>query len=284
MPLPAALLASLLLAGAPAAPATVQCGGLTARAFPDARQAFLAAVEGDPAVIGVGEYHEVEGRAPKVKSAIKRFTEVILPALKGRAGHLVAETWMKSGRCGEAEKQAVKQIEQETQRPAQTEDEVGAMLERGYDLGIEPHILKVECEDYADVLGADGEIDNVRLLRLVTRLLEEKALELWKRAPEGKMAVVLYGGALHNELQPPEELAEFSFAPALQKALAGRYRQVTLVVPEYVEGDPDNRKEPWWECLEKAPAGKVLLVSRGEASRYLLFPRTARAKAKAPRP
>lgn len=262
---------------AAAAPPALDCGPLSARAYPDARSAFEAAIAGSPSVIGIGEYHEVEGRGPRVPSALHRFTRLLLPSLRGKAAHLVAETWIKAGRCGEVEKQAVAQIEKESKRPAATEDEVTAMLRRAADLGIEPHILKVECDDYADVLDASGDIDNVKLLALVARLLQEKALDLAGRERASGRSVVLYGGALHNELQPSEDLAPFSFGPALSRALSGRYRQVTLLVPEIVEADPTARQESFFECMQRhASADRAPLIGRGEASRYLVFPRASK--------
>jgi hypothetical protein len=265
----------LLVAAAPA-PA-LDCAGLSARAYPDARSAFQAATAGSPLVIGIGEYHPVEGRGPRVDSALRRFTRLLLPSLERRAGHLVAETWIKAGRCGEVEKRAVARIEEESRRPAKTEDEVTSMLRRAADLGIEPHILKVDCDDYADVLDASGEIDDVKLLTLVARLLQEKALDLVERERGTGRAVVLYGGALHNELQPSEDLAPFSFGPALSRALEGRYRQVTLLVPEIVEADPTAREEAFFDCMERhASRDRVLLMERGEAARYLVFARAAK--------
>ncbi len=273
--LPCALALSLALSAAP----PLDCGELKARHFADARQAFEAAIDGQPAAIGIGEYHEVSGKAPKVKSAIKRFAQSMLPALKGKASHLIAETWIVDGSCGRREKQAVQQIEKQTQRPAQTEDEVATMLGTASDLGIEPHILKVECEDYQDLLDAQGEVDAEKLLLLVTRLLGEKAEALAEREKSGR-AIVLYGGALHNELMPTSELAAFSYAPSLNKLLAGKYRQLTLVVPEYVEGDNEAAQEPWWSCFQKyATANRVLLIQRGADASWLVFPKTARSKA-----
>ena len=153
------------------------------------------------------------------------------------------------------------------------------MLKRGSDLGLEPHILEVECDDYAELLDRDGEIDNERLLALVTRLLLEKALALAAREQPRGRAVVLYGGALHNELEPQADLARFSFAPRLQAALGGRYLQVTLLVPEIVEADATARDEPWFDCLALAGADRALLLERSPSARFLVFPRTARAAA-----
>ena len=65
----------------------------------------MKVLELQPSILAVGEVHQVEG-GPKVKSAVKRFATELLPALKGRAGALVLETWMTTGKCGELEKKA----------------------------------------------------------------------------------------------------------------------------------------------------------------------------------
>ena len=84
---------------------------------------FQRVLERKPAILAVGEYHEVTG-APKVPSAIARFTKDLLPALKGKVTSLVVETWMLNGKCGAAEKQATAAVAKTTQRPDSTEDEV----------------------------------------------------------------------------------------------------------------------------------------------------------------
>ena len=79
--------------------------------FPDARSAFAAVLERKPEILAVGEYHEIEG-APKVRSAVQRFTTEMLPLLKGRAKALVLETWITNGKCGEVEKKAVESADE----------------------------------------------------------------------------------------------------------------------------------------------------------------------------
>lgn len=282
---------ALAVLAAARAPAPLECGELTCRHFDSPKQAFSVVLERKPLVLGLGEYHEVEG-APKVKSAIKRFTEALLPLLKDRATDLIAETWITNGTCGQVEKEATQQIEKESERPATTEDEVVTMLKRANALGVAPHILTVECEDYEDLLDDKKEIDNVKLLEMVTRLLREKAEKLASVnrsltkidvAGKGPKAVVIYGGALHNDLSPSEELATFSFAPDLQKATDGRYVQLGLYVPEYIERDEETRKAVWYPFFEKyASSTKTLLITLGPDAHLLIFPRTAKPAAKAP--
>ncbi|MGC4123092.1 MAG: hypothetical protein QM765_52695 [Myxococcales bacterium] len=258
----------------------LDCGELTCRHFDTPAKAFAYAISSKPLVLGLGEYHEIEG-GPKVKSALKRFTESMLPLLKGKASDLIAETWITNGNCGKAEVEAKQQIEKETERPATTEDEVVTMLKKGSSLGIAPHILAVECEDYEDLLDDKGEIDNVRLLEMVTRLLREKAEKLARdQGPEGQ-AVVIYGGALHNDLSPSEELASFSFGPELKRSTGGRYVQLGLYVPEFIERDEETKQAAWHPLfLKHVSTTKTLLISLAPDAHLLIFPRSTKAAAK----
>ncbi len=43
------------------------------------------------------------------------------------------------------------------------------MLRRAADLGIDPHILKVDCDDCADLLDLKGDVDDVKLLDPASR-------------------------------------------------------------------------------------------------------------------
>ncbi|MBL8953661.1 MAG: hypothetical protein JNK82_22995 [Myxococcaceae bacterium] len=241
--------------------------------FVDAKAAFARVLEVKPAVLAVGEYHEIEG-APKVKSAVKRFTLELLPSLKGRAGSLVLETWMTTGKCGEVEKQATKAVQETTKRPATTEDELTTLLGKAYDLGLANHILLMSCDEYKSMLGDDGELDGEKSLTLVRHKLEDKALEVKEK---GEWPLVIYGGALHNDLSPAEGFEAVTFGPSLMRETKGSYVELDLLVPEYVEGDDDLKKEPWFaEALKLSAKGKTVLVTTGPSSRVLMFSRTRR--------
>ncbi|MGI5862933.1 MAG: hypothetical protein ACOX6T_12850 [Myxococcales bacterium] len=150
-----------------ASAAKVDCGPFECWLFDSPREAFRKVLENNPAILGVGEYHEIEGER-RVKSSLAHFTASMLPELKGKAGDLVVETWLVSGTCGEVEKKATAEIEATTKRPQSTANELETMLLRAADLGIQPHILVVTCEEYEDLLTDEGELDAERLLQMVT--------------------------------------------------------------------------------------------------------------------
>lgn len=259
---------TLLLLGVLAAASDA---GITA--YPDAKRAFAKVLEANPAVLAVGEYHEVDG-ATKVKSALKRFTTELLPSLKGRPGALIVETWMTTGKCGEVEKQAVAAVAKTTHRPKTTENELETLLQKSFALGLTNHILLLSCDEYKSMLGDDGELDGEKSLTLVKNKLEDKALEAREK---GEGRVIIYGGALHNDLRPAEGFEGVTFGPALRSATDGGYVELDLLVPEYVEKDEDLVKEPWFEeAMKLSSQGKAVMVSPGEGTRVLIFPRTRR--------
>lgn len=250
--------------------------------FRTARAAFEAVVERSPQVLGIGEYHEVEG-APKVASAIKRFTRDLLPALRGKATSLVVETWMVDSRCGAPAQQAVAEVKKVTRRPDSTEDEVTTLLGAAHDLSIAPHILQLACPEYQSLLDSKGELDPEKTLALVTSKMHSKADDLLDDAedadggPQG--ALVLYGGALHNDLYPAEDMKEYSFGPPLAERTHGHYIELDLCVPEYVADDADLKAQPWFEgAMKLAAKGRAVLVRSRPDSYVLLFPRASKAK------
>jgi hypothetical protein len=274
------VIAAAVMCLALAAPASPD-GGVIA-VFPDPRAAFARVLERNPAILAIGEYHEIEG-GPKVPSAVKRFTTQLLPLLKGKASALVLETWVTTGKCGQVEKQATAAVAKTTRRPETTEDELTTLLDRSFKLGLANHILLLSCDEYRSMLGDDGELDGEKSLTLVRHKVEEKALESREKGEGGVQgrAIVLYGGALHNDLMPAPGFEGVTFGPSLREATDGGYVELDLLVPEYVEDDDDLKKEEWFApAMKLAAAGKTVLVSPGPDSRVLIFPRTRKAAAK----
>lgn len=227
-----------------------------------------------PRVIAFGEYHQIEG-GPKVPSAISRFTKKILDQVKSGASDLVVETWITEGDCGETEKKVVKQVETTTQRPETTEDEVVTLIKRAKADGLQPHILELTCAEYRSLQGQDG-LDYEKLLAMVTdKLRRAIILALAMQAGGPPRTVLVYGGALHNDVHPRKELAAYSFAKPIEKAVRGRYAEVDLYVPEYIEHDKDITAEPWYpRYLAAARPGRPTLVERSPGSYIIVFPRT----------
>jgi hypothetical protein len=275
------LLLAAVLALSPAAlakdrPRSVPCAGATCTSFASAAEAFARVVAKQPRILGIGEYHQLEGST--APSALHRFTQELLPRLRGRAAELVVETWITDGKCGEVEKQVVGDVKVETRRPAATENEVLTLGIRAKKLGIPPTAVNLTCAQYATVLAKDGSLDDEQLLLLVAKLLGEKALRISAEhhALGDDRTVVIYGGALHNDLAPDPALAGYSYAPGLVKALGARYLELDLYVPEYVAADEEVTAEPWFPATSrKARGARTLLVERGPASFAIVFPETA---------
>jgi len=121
-------------------------------------------------------------------------------------------------------------------------------------------------------VGPSGRLDFDRLLRLTRDQLETQIRTALQRS--GSRLVVSYGGALHNDLQPSADLAPYAFGEAVAHAVDGKYLEIDLYVPEYIEKDPAIRREPWYERYRRAYRPKLIIViQRGPGSYALVFPR-----------
>jgi hypothetical protein len=253
---------------------------------PSAARALQIVLERSrPTVIGFGELHHKTDSAP-VQTAIGRFTREMLDPLAGRATDLVVETWVARGDCGAHEKRAVRKVEQVTKRPETTENELVGLLKRAKGVGIQPHILSVSCDAYKK-LTASGALDLEELLGLITRKLGSKTVAVLSHRRKSSAAdagrtrrpplVLVYGGALHNDLFPADDLAAFSYAPRVGEASGGKYVEVDLYVPELVDRDKNLKGEPWYPIFRRqATKDRVLLIERGAGSYIVVFRRGVR--------
>jgi hypothetical protein len=268
-------------------------GGVPRHAvFPGAGPAVAHVLQDRPRVLGVGEYHQRIG-GPTVPSAIKRFTEQMLPVLAPEASDLVVETWVTDGSCGAAEKKVVANVKQTTERPKATENEIVTLALKARAAKVQPHALKVGCADYQQLLGGK-KVDYVKLLEFIGRQLRDTATGAMAErerpapardggaaaVPDRRRLVVLYGGALHNDLYPTAGLESWSYAADLAKH--GRYVEVDLYVPEYVTGDERLAKEAWYPLLKRAGPDRVIVVERDTGSYIFILSTTPAPPASAP--
>ena len=284
-------LAASLMAALCLPPATAHAGkprGTPAPApqlFDSPAEALQAVIlRRSPRVIALGEFHEVQG-APRVRSSLVHFRDELLPMLAPVASDLVLETWVTQGDCGHEEKQVVAQVAETTQRPETTETDLVKLIKRARALAVAPHILEMSCAGYRALLDDKGEVDYAKLLAAIARLLEKTVDAVRKeRGPRETRAVLVYGGAVHNDLAPPRELRPFSYAPSLQKKTRGGLVAVNLFVPEFIERSEYMKAEPWYPQLAQVPPGKTALIRRGPASFIIVFARGVAAEAAAPAP
>ena len=243
-------------------------------------QAAIAALMPDPGgVIAFGELHQTRATA-KVRSAISRFTEQILPVVAPYASHLIVETWITRGACGEAEARVTEEVARTTERPVETESEIMKLLRRAKELGVAPHVLDIGCDEYKVLAGegqsgSSGQVDYDKLLTITNQHLERAIGQglLLPRAP-GRPLVVVYGGALHNDLFPDPTLARYTFGRHVHAATRGAYREVDLYVPEMVDTTPALKAEPWYGAWQRAGAGSSdVVIQRNPRSAIVVFRR-----------
>jgi hypothetical protein len=228
-------------------------------------------------VVAFGEVHQ-DTSTVGVRSSLAHFADEIFPALAPRVSHLVVETWVTTGACGAAEQHVTRDVARVTERPASTENEIVRLLVLAKQSGVKPHVLSVSCQEYAGLAGGQmgaGAVDYSALLALTRRHLQSAILEALTlpRAP-GRPLVLVYGGALHNDLYPDRALAAYAFGPALHALMRGDYREVDLYVPELVERIASMKKERWFAVWRaKGKKDGVTLIPRSDRSAILVFPR-----------
>ena len=106
-------------------------------------------------VVAFGELHQTT-HADRRRSTFARFTDEILPAVAPRTAHLIVETWVSRGDCGDTEKHVTADVARTTARPAETENEIVRLLRRAKELGIAPHVLDVGCDEYHSLVARAG--------------------------------------------------------------------------------------------------------------------------------
>ncbi len=229
-----------------------------------------------PTVIGFGEFHQLEGTSNTL-SALERFRTELLPPLAAATSDLVVETWIPKN-CGEMEEKAIAQVEEVSERPQETENETIRLIRAAEKAGVQPHILDVKCEEYESLFDENGEMDFLRMLELVGRLLKETGQNiLSKRAAEplpSRPRVLLYGGAIHNDLHFDPMWTNATFGPAMKAGSGGKYVAVDVYVPEFIENNSLVKEEPWYPVYRELVSDReVLLLETASDSFIIVFKR-----------
>jgi hypothetical protein len=283
-PLPAAPPANASPSASPAPPAAPlaqgrPCGELGCVAFDEPEQAFAMVLAEKPRVLGVGEAH-AQKSAPGVRSATRRFGEQLLPELKGRSSDIVIELLLASGSCGKQREEAVAERQKPVTEPqaATNQNQFVTLGKVAKSFSIEPHALEPTCEEYQAVLDA-GSGDIARLLTLVADTTTREVEKVLSRAgADPNQIVVVYGGAIHNDVSPSAERADWSFGPRFEQRTGGRYVELDLIVPEFIKDTDTWRALPWYSHYDVARDGASAVLFRPLPHSFvLIFPRTPAA-------
>jgi hypothetical protein len=243
------------------------------REFADTKSAIaqILAENPQPRVYAIGEYHQTRN-AIAATSPLTRFTQEIISMLEPFAAHLVVEAWLDASCWSPAN--ANKAVLAGTQRPTGTSMEVMRLVRRGQQMHMQTHTLPMTCIEHDAVMGTSGHINFLLLLELITDKLTEttRALLTQPAAKASDNSVIVYGGALHNDLYPRWPLEELSYARTLSAELGGKVLEIDLVVPEVVANMQMIRSEPWFPLLGRASPARVLVWKRGPASYVVILP------------
>jgi hypothetical protein len=251
------------------------CGDLGCTQFETPADALRAILPSDLRVLALGEAHAPKGAT--VPSAAHRFADELVPVLAGRASDLLVELMMPPTGCAQAVAEARHDQAPATSAQAPTNpNEYVAMGERARALGIVPDMLRPSCADM-DAVSDAGDDAIEASLSMIARLAVAQATRLLardERSPSDRAkAVVLYGGMLHNDLEPTPDHRAWTYAPALDAVTGGRLVAIDLVVPEFISDDDAWRALPWVARYDRARLGAKTTVFRvGERSFVLVFP------------
>jgi hypothetical protein len=259
-----------------AAPCDVAAASaVTCYRFASAADALGWVLAFEPTILAVGEAHAQKG-TEQIASSTRRFTEDLLPLLAPRASDVVVELWAPDPKC-QAEVKKVEKAQKPvtTAQAATNPNEYVVLGTRAKEQGIVPWLLRPTCEDFALLADAgDGAVE--AMLGLVKRLTAAKVTQLHEknRADRENKIVVAYGGAMHNDIEPSEAMADFSFAAELSRLPSARYVELDLIVPEYVKSTAAWEKLPWYAAYraDTLPEGRATLYRTGDRSFTILFP------------
>jgi len=227
--------------------------------------AMILAENPEPRVYAIGEYHQTRNAIAST-SPLARFSRDIIGMLEPHAQHLVVEAWLDAN-CWSSQ-QLSHDVAAATGRPAATAMEMMRLVTNARRRGLQTHGLPMTCIEHDAMIDASGRVDFLLLLEIVTDKLAETTRALLAH----ERAVIVYGGALHNDLYPRWPLDELSYAKPLAHELGGRVLEIDLVVPEVVAPMQMIRSEPWFPLLAQARPDRVIVWRRGPASYVVILP------------
>ncbi|MEO8704054.1 MAG: hypothetical protein ABI867_28645 [Kofleriaceae bacterium] len=228
------------------------------REYPDTATAVRAilADTGTAHVYAVGEYHPTQP-IPVRTSPLERFTHDVMPELTN-ANHLVVEAWFDASCAADPVQQ---QIQAATNRAATEASELVGLVDTMPTRG-----LPMTCIEHSAMLDPRGRVDFLRLLSLITEKLRETTLALVHQGRD----VVVYGGALHNDLYPRWPLEDLAYADAVAHETS--LLELDLAVPEVVAPLKALWVEDWFPLLGLASPDRVIVWERGPNSYVLILP------------
>jgi hypothetical protein len=236
--------------------------------------ALTAVIPADARVLGFGELHQRTDRA-QIKSTLSRFTEDALPTLAPKLSDLILETWIIDKGCGSAATEASAKVQTTMHRPEATQTDIGDLANAARKAQIQPHAMRVTCDDYARIAPPGKPIDTPAMLDLETRELGRIAAEAVlhrDKEPTHRPWVAVYGGALHNDRFPTAGVESWSYAAKVDDVTQQHFVEIDLMAPELAAPDEAIQNQPWFPLVLHADA-KFHVFKRGDRSFVIVLPK-----------
>ena len=250
----------------------MSCGPFECRVVDAGADALTFVLQEQPLALGIGEAHALAG-FEQVVPAVRRFTEALLPELRGRATHLVVELLAPDPRCESTTREVRRAQKPVTeQQSAHNRNDYVALGQRARELGIEPFVLSPTCDEYraiADAGDAAIDVSLATIAKVTSRMLRGGLAK--NHAADRPGLVVGYGGALHNDIQPAPEKAGWSYGPELAAFSGGRYVELDLIVREFIKDTDVWKALPWYAHFDPSRDPSRWVVMRTAPHRYVLF-------------
>lgn len=254
------------------------CGALACRSFAEQEAAFRAVLRERPLVLAVGEAHALK-QALGVPTTPRRFAERFLPIVAEMgATDLVVELLVPDPSCRQKSREVEREQAAVTEPQAETNQndyvELGRAAARS---GLGVHALETACADYDRILASAGDSVLVMLELIRNRTIDVVERLLALRRGQGRTPfIVVYGGAMHNDIVPKPGREDFSFGEELSRRTLGRYAALDLIVPEYIKQNEVWKALPWFEHYDAGRFGhRAILFSPEPASFVLVLPRSS---------
>ena len=251
--------------------------------FNNAAEAFAAVLASKPAIIAVGEAHAQKG-TEHIDSSAHRFTNSLLPMISAESSDLIIELIVADRACKKATQQVAEATEPvtKTQRNS-NKSEYLVLAETAEKLGVRPHVLRPNCDQFKTVANA-GDDKVLQMLTLIADLSVDIVSRIRRRNAAAKAkrgVVILYGGAMHNDLSPQDGREPFSFGPRLTQLVDGRYIEIDMIVPEFIRDSDTWRALEWYPHFKRdANPDKATLFNPRPGSYVLIFPESPAADAR----
>lgn len=227
---------------------------------------------GPPTILAVGETHALAG-TEGLQSTTARFREQLLPRLAAYRA-LVVEALIPPSGCKQREEQVRQETKQVTENQAQAnQDEFLELANRAKAQGMTPYPLRLSCEDLATITTSEqGPIETS--MQLIAHKTAERAAAL---IAAGGKPLLLYGGALHNDVHPLPGRERWSYAAQVGQlqsdSVPVRYVELDVITREFVAARKPWTELPWYQVyMQNCAVDGTLLIQNSERSYTLILP------------